>query len=103
MWKDFDAPYFNDYQAFSTVDEFLYSDRAASFLSDIADGKFVLLASDASYAKKSWQGLILPGISLDKDKQMTSLKWAKEESQDPNCLQVIANHDTAVEPGIVEF
>ena len=30
-------------------------------------------------------------------------EWGKEESQDSNCLQVIANHDTAVEPGIIEF
>ena len=67
------------------------------------DGDFVLLASDAGYAEKSWKELILPGISLDKDKQMTSLKWVKAQSELANCIQVIANHDTAIKPQVIEF
>lgn len=67
------------------------------------DGNFVLLASDAGYAEKSWKELILPGISLDKDKQMTSLKWVKAQSELANCIKVIANHDTAIKPQVVEL
>lgn len=66
-------------------------------------GQFVFLASDAGYAEQSWKELILPGISSDKEKQMTSLKWVKEESEKANCIQVIANHDTAIKPHTITF
>lgn len=62
------------------------------------NGKFVLLCSDAGYMAKSWKELIVPGIKNNKSKALASLKWIKEMSESPNCIKVIANHDTEIKP-----
>lgn len=64
-------------------------------------GKYVLLVSDGGYAEKSWKKTITSGISLDKNEQEKSLKWIREQSNDKNCLEVIANHDPDVKPHII--
>ncbi|MCW3123488.1 MAG: beta-lactamase, partial [Flavipsychrobacter sp.] len=64
--------------------------------------KFLLLASDTGYAKKSWEQMILPGVQVDKKKVVSSLKWVKEMSEDKNCIEAIANHDTEVQPKTIE-
>ncbi|MEF2654867.1 MAG: MBL fold metallo-hydrolase [Eggerthellaceae bacterium] len=68
-----------------------------------ADGRFVLLFSDGGYAAKSWQEMITSGISLDKEKQKTSLAWISEQSLDPLCVESLANHDPEVVPHIIEL
>jgi N-acyl homoserine lactone hydrolase len=63
--------------------------------------KFVLLFSDGGYASKSWKEMILPGISLDKKKQLASLQWIRDMSMKDNCLESIANHDPDVRPHLI--
>ncbi|WP_432711692.1 N-acyl homoserine lactonase family protein [Pedobacter sp.] len=67
------------------------------------NGKFVLLCADTGYAKKSWEQMIMPGVMVDKKKVIRSLKWVKQMSQQPNCVEVIANHDTNIKPHTVEL
>ena len=64
---------------------------------------FVLLVSDGGYAPRSWEQLNLPGISLDRKAQLASLRWIKAQSQRPDCMACLANHDPAVQPGVLEF
>lgn len=63
-----------------------------------ATGAFVLLCSDGAYAARSWQEMIRPGISADPAQQLRSLRWIRECSRDPLCVEVLANHDPAVVP-----
>ena len=65
------------------------------------NNRFVLLTSDVGYAKKSWEQMILPGVQVDKHKLVTSMEWVKAESQKPNCIEAIANHDTEITPHII--
>lgn len=67
------------------------------------DGRFVLLAADGGYAKKSWEQMITSGISEDKDLQRKSLSWIREMSNDPKCISVLASHDTEVVPHTIEL
>lgn len=43
------------------------------------------------------------GIYSDKEKQLISLKQVKEQSKEDNCIQVIANHDIDIKPGVIKF
>lgn len=67
------------------------------------DGRFVLLAGDGGYARKSWEQMITSGISEDKKAQKKSLSWIKEMSEVPNCIAVLASHDQDVTPHVIEF
>lgn len=67
------------------------------------DGKYVLLFSDGGYAERSWKEQITSGIAADKQAQKKSLAWIREQSLDPNCIESLANHDTAVEPHVIEL
>lgn len=63
--------------------------------------KFVILASDCGYAKKSWEEMILPGIYYNKKVMTQSLQWIKDMSLSNDCIEVIANHDPNVKPHII--
>lgn len=65
--------------------------------------KFVILASDCGYAKKSWEDMIMPGIYFDKTIMIDSLQWVRKMSLSANCIEVIANHDPDVKPHIIEL
>lgn len=67
------------------------------------EGKFVLLFSDGGYAKKSWEDLIISGIQSDKEEQLKSLEWIREQSLDPNCIESLANHDPDIKPHVIEL
>ncbi len=62
------------------------------------EGKFWLFVSDGAYGHKSWQQMITSGISLNKKEQKKSLTWIRQQSLDPNCVEVMANHDQEVKP-----
>lgn len=62
---------------------------------------YVLLVADTGYAKKSWENLIIPGISINKKQAYQSLKWVKEMASQQNCLAALANHDPDVKPHII--
>lgn len=67
------------------------------------EGKFVLLFSDGGYATKSWEQMITSGIAADREKQHQSLAWIREQSLDPNCIESLANHDSDIQPHVIEF
>ena len=67
------------------------------------DGKYVLMFADGGYARKSWEEMITSGICMDKESQRKSLEWIREQSMDENCIESLANHDTEVEPHIIEL
>ncbi len=70
----------------------------------IANGeRFVLLFADGGYATRSWKEMIRPGISMDPERQMASLRWIREQSLDPNCVESLANHDPDVAPHSIEL
>lgn len=60
--------------------------------------KFVLLTSDCGYGKKSWEEMILPGVMINKEDLIESLKWEREMSKKPNCVEILANHDRDIKP-----
>ncbi len=62
------------------------------------DGRYVLLVSDGAYGSKSWEEMILPGIAENRKEQEISLEWIRQQSLDEKCVEILANHDTAVRP-----
>jgi len=68
-----------------------------SVLVRVANG-WLLLASDVGYAEKSWKELILPGNTTNENQAMKSLLWVQEFSQRKDCVAVIANHDSFIQP-----
>lgn len=78
-WNDTEGPFNKSYDLFGDKSIELISipghaDGLFAVKVTNDEGNFVLLASDAGYAKKSWEEMILPGISLDKKKQKISLQ-----------------------------
>ena len=67
------------------------------------DGRLVLLFSDGGYARKSWEEQITSGIAADKGQQKRSLVWIREQSLDPMCVESLANHDSDIEPHVIEL
>ena len=67
------------------------------------NGRFVLLCADTAYTKKALDGMIIPGMTTDKKKALTSLRWIKEMGDKPNCVEVLANHDPEVDPHTIEL
>lgn len=68
-----------------------------------SDGRFVLLYADGGYARKSWEQLITSGIADDKAAQKKSLQWIRKQSLNANCVESLANHDSDVQPHIIEL
>lgn len=60
--------------------------------------KYVLITSDSSYNRNSWEELKLPGITVDKQKAMSVLEWIQQTSKDHNCLEILATHDPEIVP-----
>lgn len=65
------------------------------------DGRYVLLAADTGYAKRSWEEMITPGICLNRKDAITSLGWVHEAAHDPKCIETLANHDPQVEQHVI--
>lgn len=66
-------------------------------------GRFVLLCSDAAYSERSWREGVLPGFGFNEKAIRKSHAWIREQSEDPGCIAVIANHDPAVKPQVIEL
>lgn len=60
------------------------------------NGKYLLLTADCGYGRRSWEELIIPSVVSDKPAFENSLRWLKAQSQDENCIDVLANHETDV-------
>ncbi len=106
-WNTDGGPFGNAYDLFGdgTVRLVDIHGHAKGLFAVQVQGKdgFVLLVSDGGYAPRSWEQLNLPGISLDRKAQLASLRWIKAQSQRPDCMACLANHDPAVQPGVLEF
>lgn len=66
-------------------------------------GKYVLIDSDGAYGTKSWKDMILPGIADNRSEQLESLRWIREMSMSPDCVESLANHDAEVKPHVIEL
>ena len=102
-WNDIKGPVHESYDLFGDSSVQLihipgHSDGlcAVKIMND--EGKYVLLYSDGGYASKSWNDMILPGISMNKKEMFKSLEWIKQQSLDENCVESLANHDASVQP-----
>ncbi|MBU0992721.1 MAG: N-acyl homoserine lactonase family protein [Proteobacteria bacterium] len=67
------------------------------------NGKFFIYAGDCGYAKKSWEQMIMPGICKNEDQLRKALEWERIMSRQPNCIDIIACHDTEAKPQVIEF
>ncbi|MGG2066829.1 N-acyl homoserine lactonase family protein [Bacillus sp. S14(2024)] len=63
---------------------------------------WVLLASDVGYSNRSWEQNILPGVTVDKVAAQKSLDWVGEFRKRDDCVQVMANHDPAIQEQIIQ-
>lgn len=67
------------------------------------DGRYVLLTSDGAYSQRSWREMVLPGVGINRNEQLKSLRWIREQSLSPMCVASLSTHDTEVEPHVLEF
>ena len=60
----------------------------------INNGKYLLLTADCGYGRRSWEEMIVPSVVSCREAFENSLRWLMERSKDPNCIDVLANHET---------
>lgn len=96
--KDGEAPYKKSWDLFGdgTVKVILLPGHSqGSVAVKVAyGGKFLLIVGDTGYDKDSWMKLKLPGPIYDKKMMKKSLKWVKQQSENDNCIAVLASHDS---------
>lgn len=63
--------------------------------------KYVLLAADGGYAAKSWEQNLTPGVVINRLAAQKSLDYLAKVSKDPNCIELLANHDPNVKPHVI--
>ena len=59
-------------------------------------GKYMVLADDAAYLQASFEARRIPGFTVDRRLAEKSLAWLIACRQDPDCMEVLANHDPSV-------
>jgi len=74
---------------------------AATFVQ--SNSRSLLLFSDIGYARKSWEEMIAPGVSVNKKQAMKSLEWVRRVSLQKDCIESLANHQADVIPHIIEL
>lgn len=57
------------------------------------DAGWVLLAGDVGYAARSWEQMILPGVTTSDEEMLASLSWVREYGERDDVVTVLANHD----------
>lgn len=57
------------------------------------DGQYVLLTSDGAYSERSWREMVLPGIGTNRNDQLKSLRWIREQCLSPRCVAALSTHD----------
>ena len=58
--------------------------------------KYMILADDAAYLQASFEGRRIPGFTVDNAQAEKSLAWLIACREDPNCIEVLANHDPSI-------
>ena len=64
--------------------------------------RYLVLAGDCGYGHKSWEQMIQPGLAVSRRKLHASLAWLHDRALDPQCIAILACHDTAVSPCTIE-
>lgn len=67
------------------------------------NGKYMILANDGAYVQDSFDKHIIPGFTVDKSLAKKSLEWLIACKQEPDCLEVLANHDPGVKEHVVNL
>lgn len=67
------------------------------------EDQFVLLVGDVGYMARSWEEMIIPGIVVNKNDALKSLRWVKEMSESSRCIAVLANHDPDVKRQVISL
>lgn len=65
--------------------------------------KYIVLGNDAAYTQRSFDEQVIPGFLTDKKQAIKSLEWLIQCRKDPNCLEVLANHDLSVKEHSIEL
>lgn len=102
-WNDNQGPFRRSYDLFGDGSVELinipgHTDGLFAVKIKNKDGKFWLFVSDGGYGHQSWEKMITSGICVNKEEQKKSLEWIREQSLDPNCVEVMANHDKDIKP-----
>lgn len=102
-WNDTEGPFKKAYDLFGDGSVKMinipgHCDGLCAIKIKNEDGKYVLLFSDGGYATKSWKNMITSGICMDKVAQRKSLQWIKEQSENKDCIESLANHDPDIVP-----
>lgn len=102
-WSGTEGPFHKSYDLFGDGSVVMinipgHSDGQCAVRITGEDGHFVLLVGDGGYAVRSWRDMITSGIAEDKGQQRQSLQWIRNESENPLCLETLANHDSDVKP-----
>lgn len=64
---------------------------------------FIILCADAAYNSKSWNEMLLPGITTNKKQARRSLEWIAKMSRSENCKGIFASHDSSIAEQIIEL
>lgn len=107
-WNDTEGPFGKAYDLFGDGSIKMiaipgHSDGLCAVKVKNDEGKYVLLYSDGGYATKSWKEMITSGVSTNKEQQLKSLEWIRNESMSEDCLESLANHDPDVIPHNICF
>lgn len=65
--------------------------------------KYVILGNDVAYTQISFEEHKIPGFLVDKMQAEKSLDWLIQCKKDPNCLEVMVNHDPSIKEHMVEL
>jgi len=64
-------------------------------------GRYMILADDAAYLPESFSRAVVPGFTVDVKLARKSLAWLIDCRNDPDCIEVIANHDPTVPEHVI--
>ncbi|NLH64069.1 MAG: N-acyl homoserine lactonase family protein [Erysipelotrichaceae bacterium] len=64
---------------------------------------YVIICGDTGYMPKSWEELWLPGLTVDRKAAKRSLQWLQHKSKDEHCIAILATHDPAVQPKVIDI
>ena len=108
QWNDNQGPFNRSYDLFGDKTVELINipghsvGQIAVKLLNPETNKYILLTADGAYSSRCWREMVTPGVFVDKDDQMRSLEWIRQQSLSPDCVASIATHDPEVEPQTLE-
>ena len=67
------------------------------------DDGFVIIAGDCGYGRSSWEELVLPGITWNKEQALQSLKKLRSFALNDRCKAVLMTHDPEHISGVIKL